>query len=239
MYGLVEVEQKSINVAITILGADGQKLRVADQTGIGFSEGISLIAGDATNYRIEVLASDKAGISGVYAIKLKETRPATDQDKARVEAEKLTEAGMQMLANERTRESRLQAIDKFQQSLTFWRTAKDKAREAGSFYLLSYTFNEVSEYQESLAMLRSRDCHWRRLRGEQRLEAWLHDQIGSANNGLGESKKALDSFLKPFACVKLPRIQLDWVIPSTISESHITQSETCRSRSITWSKSHR
>src|SRR5688572_1492028 len=79
--GLVEVEQKSMNVGVTILSTDGQKLRVADQTGIGFYEGRSLLAGDAATYHIEVFANDKPGTAGAYAIKLKETRPATDQDK--------------------------------------------------------------------------------------------------------------------------------------------------------------
>lgn len=195
LYGFVEVEQKSINLSITITGADGQKLRVADMTGMGFSEEISLISGDATNCRIEVHASDKAGVSGVYAIKLKETRLATDQDKARVEAEKLTEAGMQILANDRTRESRLQAIDKFQRSLTFWREAKNKAGEAGSFYLLSYTFNEISEYEKAHDAAKQA-LPLAQASGEQRLEAWLHDQIGSSYYARGESKKALDSFLE-------------------------------------------
>ena len=195
LYGLVEAEQKGMNLAITIVGADGQKLRVADQTGIGFSEGLSLIGGDSTTYRIEVLANDKAGTSGAYAIKLKETRPATDQDKARVEAEKLTEAGMQILANERVREARLKAVDKFEQSLAFWRAANDKAGEAGSLYLLSYTFNEVSEYKKAQDVAQQA-LPLAQAAGEQRLEAWLHDQIGSAYNGLGESKKALDSFLE-------------------------------------------
>lgn len=93
-YGLIEVDQKSINLSITVFAADGLKLRVVELIGAGFLEQLSLIAGDTTNYRIEVHSPDKASPSGGYAIKLKETHPATDQHKARVEAEKLTEAGI-------------------------------------------------------------------------------------------------------------------------------------------------
>jgi CHAT domain-containing protein/Tfp pilus assembly protein PilF len=218
-YGIVDVEQKSINLAITITGTDGQKLRLADMTGTGFSEEISLIGGDTTNYRIEVHASDKEGVSGGYAIKLKETRSATDRDKARVEAETLNEAGMQLLANQRNRESRLQAIDKFQQSLTFWRAAKNNAGEAGSLYLLSHTFNEISEYEKAHDAAKQA-LPLAQAAGEQRLEAWLHDQIGSSYNGRGENKKALDSFLE---ALRLRQIAKDPVgLGNTLNNLGIT-----------------
>ena len=218
-YGFVEVEQKSINLAITVTAAGGQKLRVADMTGIGFPEEISLIAGDATGFRIEVNASDKAGVSGGYAIKLKEIRPATDQDKARVEAETLNEAGMQILATQRSRESRLQAIDKFQQSMTFWRAAKNNAGEAGALYLLSYTFNEISEYEKAHDAAKQA-LPLAQAAGEQRLEAWLHDQIGSSYTGRGDNKKALDSFLE---ALRLRQIAKDPVgLGNTLNNLGIT-----------------
>jgi hypothetical protein len=123
LYILVEVDQKSINLAITIF-VGGQKLRGADLAGISGSEQLSLI-GVATNYRIEVSAPDKAAPSGGYVIKVSAAHPATDQDKARVEAEKLTESGMQILAAQRTHESRLEAIDKFQRSRSVLGAAKN------------------------------------------------------------------------------------------------------------------
>src|SRR5690349_24670121 len=44
MYGIVDLDQKGINLTLTILSTDGQKLRTADLTGVGFAEEISLVA---------------------------------------------------------------------------------------------------------------------------------------------------------------------------------------------------
>lgn len=198
LYGILELEQKNINVAVTVFAENGDKLRSADLAGRGFSEQLSLIAGiagDATSYRVQVHPPDKASPAGIYVIKLKETRPATDQDKARVEGEKLTEEGLQILSTERSRDSRLAAVDKFQRSIPFWRTLKDNAKEAGAFYLLSYTFNEISEYQKACDAA-EQGMPLAKAAGDQQLQAWLFDQIGSSYIGRGESKKALDSFLQ-------------------------------------------
>src|SRR4026209_2096842 len=50
MYSAIELNQKGINLQLTIFAANGQQLRTADLAGIGFSEEISLIAQDATTY---------------------------------------------------------------------------------------------------------------------------------------------------------------------------------------------
>ncbi len=194
-YGLLELDQKNINLAITVTAANGDKLRVTDMAGRGFAERVSLVAGDATSYRIDVYPPDKTSPAGAYVINLKTTRPATDEDKARAEAEKLTEEGMQILVGERTRDSRLAAVDKFQQSIAFWRTAKDNAKEAGSFYLMSYAFNEISEYQKAYDAAKQ-GMPLAQAAGDRQTQAWLLDQVGSAYIGQGENKKAIDFFLQ-------------------------------------------
>ena len=195
LYGLLEVEQKNINVSVTVVSADGKKLRVADLAGRGFSEQLSFITGDATSYGIEVHAPDKTSRAGSYVIKLNDTRRPTDQDRARLEAEKLMEEGMQFIVAQRSRDSRLAAGDKFQRSIEFWRTAKDKAREAGALYLLSYSFNEISEYRKAYDAAKQ-GMPLAQAAGDQQTQAWLLDQIGSSHIGLGENKKALYSFLE-------------------------------------------
>ena len=194
-YGLLELDQKNINLAITVTAANGDKLRATDMAGRGFAERVSLVAGVATSYHIDVYPPDKTSPAGAYVINLKTTHPATNQDKARAEAEKLTEEGMQILVGERTRDSRLAAIDKFQQSIAFWRTAKDNAKEAGSFYLMSYAYNEISEYQKAYDAAKQ-GMPLAQAVGDQQTQAWLLDQVGSAYIGQGESQKALDSFLQ-------------------------------------------
>src|SRR5262249_9057348 len=84
MYGLLRVDQKGTSVAVTVLSADGKKLRRADLDGPGIPEQLSLIATETTQYRIEITIVSKPGKTHGYTIKLTDVRPATDQDRARM-----------------------------------------------------------------------------------------------------------------------------------------------------------
>jgi len=99
MYGIVDLDQKGINLTLTILSTDGQKLRTADLTGVGFAEEISLVAQGTTTYRVEVNAGEKPVVKGSYSLKLTQIHPATDDDRLRVQAQTLSEDGMQSLVN--------------------------------------------------------------------------------------------------------------------------------------------
>jgi hypothetical protein len=75
MYGAIDLNQKGINLVLTIFSADGQKLRTADLTGLGFSENIGLAPQDTTTYRIEVNAAAKPVVTGGYTLKLTQIHP--------------------------------------------------------------------------------------------------------------------------------------------------------------------
>src|SRR5262245_22812582 len=68
--GAVDLDQKGLNLTLTILSSEGKKLRTADLTGVGFSEEVSFVAQDTTTYRVEVSAADKPVIKGSYTLKL-------------------------------------------------------------------------------------------------------------------------------------------------------------------------
>src|SRR5688572_33503460 len=92
-------------------------------------------------------SSDNVAPRAKYVVVLKEARMATEADTARVEAEKLFEAGMQHLYKQ-TKESRREALEKFQQSISFWQTAKEKSKEARAYYLMAYTYNVLDQHQK-------------------------------------------------------------------------------------------
>jgi hypothetical protein len=97
MFGHIELSQKELNLTLTVFSIDGQKLRTADLASVGFSEEMSLIAQDATTYRIEVKAAARSSHSGSYTLKLTKIHPATAEDRARVQGQTLAEDGMQFL----------------------------------------------------------------------------------------------------------------------------------------------
>src|SRR6185436_2423251 len=98
MYARVEVHQTTVMVAVTVLGPDGKQMRFVDLAGaIGLTEEISLVAPAASSFSLIVQGPLKFDYRGSYSITLKEIRTLTDQDKARVEAETLTENALQLL----------------------------------------------------------------------------------------------------------------------------------------------
>ena len=192
MHGLIDLEQKGINLTLVIVAADGQRLRTANLNGTGLSEQITLIAEGPTTYRVEVQATQKVFRRGSYVISLKETRPATGQDKSQMEAVKLIEGAMQLLA-QNTKASRSEAIVKFQQAIAIWQALKDTASEAQWTYMLVYTLNLNEDYQKALDTA-EQGLRLARTVGDRRIEAYLLDEIGASYNYRGERSRALEFF---------------------------------------------
>jgi CHAT domain-containing protein len=195
-YALVDVDQRGLNVSITVF-ADGQKLRVVDLSGTGDPEQISLVADRAMSFRLEVMAVDRAAVRASYALSLKETRSATEQDKARVEGEKLMETAMQLLFKQ-TGESRREAAEKFQQAVSFFKTASDKSQEARAIYRVAHTYNLIEQHQKAFEVA-NEGLPTARAAGDKKTEAYLLDAIGTSYNERGERKKALEVFNQALA----------------------------------------
>jgi CHAT domain-containing protein/Tfp pilus assembly protein PilF len=191
MYGLIELEQKGINLSLVLL-VDGQKTSTADLVGPGLPEQISLIAQGATKYSVEIRVKEKLRGRGSYVLRVKDVHPATDQDNSRVEAAKLSETAMQLLL-QNTAAARSEAINKFQEALALWQAAKDKGNEAWALYILAYTLNVHGDYQKALETA-EQGLNVARSASVRATEAYLLDEIGSSYNNRGERSKALDFF---------------------------------------------
>ena len=191
MYGLIDLEQKGINLSL-VVDAEGQKTRTANHAGAGLSEQLAFIAQGGTKFRVEIRVAERLTRRGSYVIKLKDVRPATDQDNSRVEAEKLSETGFELLLHD-TAASRGEAINKFQQSLALWKGAKDEANEAWALYILAYTLNIHGDYQKAFDTAQQ-GLPIARSAGLRATEAYLLDEIGRSYNNRGERSKALEFF---------------------------------------------
>ena len=117
-----------------------------------------------------------------------------DQDKARVEAEKLMETGKKLLETPGV-DAAAQAAQKFEQALPLWRAAKHNAGEARAYYLMGQAFEALGQYQKEEEAA-ERGLPLARAANDQGTEAYLLDTIGNAYSGRGENKKALEYFLK-------------------------------------------
>ena len=130
------------------LGAALPPRAFAPVMSLGVARG--LIAEDATTYRLEVKAAAQPVRTGSYTLKLTQIHPATDVDRARVQAQKLLEDGVQFLINQ-TDTSKAQALAKFQQSIPVWQAAKDQAYEGQAYYYVAYTANLMGQYADAAA----------------------------------------------------------------------------------------
>ncbi|HKR13494.1 MAG TPA: CHAT domain-containing protein [Pyrinomonadaceae bacterium] len=190
-YANLEVDQRGISVGLAIFVGE-QRIRLIDIVNVGDPERVSLVAPVETTYRIEVGASDKLARRATYAITIRDAHPATEQDRARVDGEKLIEEGM-LLFYKQTKEARREALEKFQQSRAFWQTANDKSQEANAIRLMGHTLNELGEYPKAEATA-TQGLSIAKAAADPITEAYLLDTIGLSYNERGDRVKALEFF---------------------------------------------
>lgn len=190
-YAHVNVDQIGLNISVSIF-VDGKKVRRLDNTTGGDREMFSLAAEGATTYRVEVLAPDKFAQKGKYTIVLKDSRPATETDKSRVEAEMAFEGAMELLYKQ-TKEARNEAIKKFEQSASFAQAAKDKSYEARAYYLMAHVYNLLGEFVKAEETA-TKALPIAAVSGNQSVHAYLFDTIGMSYDSRGLRKKALEFY---------------------------------------------
>ena len=188
----VLVDQKGIDVIITVFGPDGGKLTEVNDTFAGVLESTFVIAEAAGVYCVEVQSTIKDAKAGIYEIKVEEKREATSKDRAQVAAQKVYEEANK-LRDQQTAESRRKAIQKYEESLPLWRKAEDRQREA-------YTFNEVggiywqfTENQKALDAYAQALLLYRAVKNRQ-YEAVVLNNIGDVYLQKSEMQKALSYY---------------------------------------------
>ena len=88
----IRVEQRGIDVVVTLRDASGTVLRRHDSpVGDIDIESVSFLSPRASRYRIEVSCFDRLAFAGAYALTLDGPRPARSGDEARISAEKALE----------------------------------------------------------------------------------------------------------------------------------------------------
>ncbi len=201
-YARVVVDQRRINVAVSLFDSNGKKLVEADMFFIGDSELVSLVAETSATYRLDLRTPDKTAPQGRYEIKINELRAATEQDKSLVAAERLFAEGI-LLDKQLSAESWRKAIEKYRQSISLCQSAKDPAWEATALCLISNSYIKLREKQKAfdfsnqalpLAQAAAKQPGEEQRRLGLKVEANTLDTIGRIHNEFGGKKKALELF---------------------------------------------
>ncbi len=191
-YARVLIDQKSVDIAVAALGADGQQIFAANVTTPGELESASLIGSATGTYRIRVQAEDKTAPAGEYEIKLVELQLATETHQSRVAAERARAAGMAMY-HQQTTDAIRGAISKYQEALDHWRAAGDAKEESATLSAIGLFYRDLGEKQKALDFM-TQGLQAARAAGDQIGEAWALDDIGSVQENFGDKKQAIGSF---------------------------------------------
>lgn len=189
----IVLEQKGIDVVLSLLGADGKPILEVDNnlSGTRGHEMVSLVADAGGAYLFKVRSLEKNASAARYELRLEDLRTATDADRQRVVAERAYFTGVQ-LQNERTGESRRKAIERYGEALPLMREAGDRRGEA-MVLSSTATLYYLNEPRKALEFLDPALPIWRAI-GDRHLEAITQTIFGRAYNALGESQKALESY---------------------------------------------
>jgi CHAT domain-containing protein/tetratricopeptide (TPR) repeat protein len=130
----VRVEQKGVDVALTLLDSNGDALATMDSpNGKQGPETLSFVAQESGSFVLEVKALDAKVEKGTYSIRSEASRHATPADKKRVEIERLFVEGMKAASTESQTDS---ALAKLEEALKGW-------HELGDVYLTELTERQV------------------------------------------------------------------------------------------------
>ncbi|HEX7330636.1 MAG TPA: CHAT domain-containing tetratricopeptide repeat protein [Pyrinomonadaceae bacterium] len=198
-YAHLAVDQRGVDVVVSIFAPDGTKLVEVDgPTGNSGLEPVSLVAQATGAYRVEVLSTSPK-LPGRYELKLEELRTATEPDRSRVAAQKLfTEA--KALRNQRTQESYQQAIEQYQASLAIWHNLDDKLMEAFTLHEVGMIYGDIGQYQKAIDAHSRAAALYREMKvpkGEADVLVnigWVFGELGDTQNRLATYDRAAEVY---------------------------------------------
>lgn len=151
-YLQVLVDQRGVDVAVTLIAPDGQKLAEMDSpNSTQGPELVSVLAEQSGAYRVEIISSRKNVPAGRYELRIVAIRDANELDKKRVEAQKAyLEAGQ--LRGDDTVESRRNAIKKYEEALQNWRTTGETLMEVHTLSSYALAHRQLGQLQTALEL---------------------------------------------------------------------------------------
>lgn len=187
----VVVDQRGIDVALTLSDPDGRQLsNVDNRPGERGAEAASAVANTAGVYRVEVRSIRKSDPAGSYQVRLERLEPATDENRALTVAEHLIAAGNQ-LRTQATKESLSQAIGKYNESLVLLEMTSELQAKAFVLNMIGRSYFALGDYQKALNY-HQKALPLARALSDHEAEAATLTHIGDAYRLMAEKEKALE-----------------------------------------------
>src|SRR5262249_52448182 len=195
LYLRVAVTQQGIDVIVTVLDPAGRKIAQVDRPyGAYGPEDVSVIAEEAGDYTIELKTALKFAAPGRYLITATETREAKAEDRRRIAAEcAVSEA--EELRGVDTADSLSQAVEKFSQAITIWRSLGERYEEAVAVYGRGWSYRSLGDYYNAICDLRQAALRMESLQ-ERNAEAVARSALAWLYLYVGENEQARENFGK-------------------------------------------
>jgi CHAT domain-containing protein len=150
-YVQVLVDQRGVDVAVSMIAPDGQKLAAMDSpNSTQGPEIVSVIAEQSGPYRVEI-SSSKNVPTGRYEVRIEAIHLADAQDRKRVAAQGAYFEGKR-LQRQGTAESRKEAIQQYEEALENWRATGEKIMEIHALSLEASTHWQLGQLQRALEL---------------------------------------------------------------------------------------
>ena len=197
-YLRLRLEQKGIDLALTLFGPRGGVLKEADGPGGRWVEEVlSLVTDMPGDFRLEVTARPESTNAGEYVLLWEEARPATAREALRIEAEELHYRGRH-LRQLSSGKKRREAVTLFRHALPLWRELEDRDGEADSLDQIGGVHLTLGEPRQALRHFQQAlDLYTDS--GNRRGRADAHNDIGIALVRLGQAPEALHHYRKALA----------------------------------------
>jgi len=188
-----EVDQRGIDVVVTLVGPDGQPLVKVDSPNAARGpEPLVWIAETSGDFRIEVSAPNKNAAAGRYEIRIIALREATATDRDHIAADKAFWEGNK-LRLQRTAVSSRSAIEKYKQALPFFQTSGNSYRQALTLQMIGARHAELGEFQSSREYYEQTLPLFRAV-GDKHRQSDSLNSIGGIYDVLGDLPKALEYY---------------------------------------------
>jgi CHAT domain-containing protein/Tfp pilus assembly protein PilF len=192
-YVHVILDQRGIDVVLTLLGQDGKKRFEVDRPNGSFGpEEIFWIATEDENCRIEVHSLEATARLGKYVLRIDKARQRTVQDQKRIAAQAALHQGTN-LRGQRKPELALDAIKSFSEAVKLWLETGELSSAAYAAGQLADVYRDLGDNQkaiESYQEARSLHKTVKDLSGE----AAAFSSVANVYARLGDSQKALANF---------------------------------------------
>lgn len=192
----VAVEQRAVDVTVTLFAPNGRKVLQVDSPNGAFGpEPLMTIVDTAGEYRLEIKTFQGDANAGDYELRIKELRAANDDDKRRVPlvaaAQQALDRGVQ--AVNQGPDSARSAIPAFETALGLWRQLEERYWEALSLSNLAQVYDSLNEDEKAFDYY-NQALPLQKAVGDQRAEAATLDALAEIYFQKGEKQKALDYF---------------------------------------------